>query len=130
MMRKICVIAITLLILTSAFMVFNQKTSCSSTSGPSKLIIYEGPTSILADNNTYNCIFVQLQDSSGQPARALQDTTISLSSSLTNIGTVDSSIIIPKGDYVCISKLLHNIQPRNHNNISLSNRLRNRTNTY
>ncbi len=59
--------------------------------------ICTGPTSVLADNDTYNCIFVQLLDSSGQPARALQDTTISLSSSLINIGTVHSSIIIFKG---------------------------------
>ncbi len=56
-----------------------------------------GPSSVLADNNTYNCIFVQLQDSNNKPARALQDTTISLSSSLTNIGTVDPSITILKG---------------------------------
>ena len=97
MLKKIITITITILILTSAFLVFNQSTSSASTSGPSKLNIYTGPTSVLADNNTYKCIFVQLQDSSGQPARALQDTTISLSSSLTNIGTVDPSIIIPKG---------------------------------
>jgi hypothetical protein len=97
MLKKIMAITITILILTSVFLVFNQNTSSASTSGPSKLNIYTGPTSVLADNNTYKCIFVQLQDSSGQPARALQDTTISLSSSLTNIGTVDSSIIIPKG---------------------------------
>ena len=45
----------------------------------------------------YNCIFVQLQDTNGEPARATQDTIISLSSSLTNIGTVDPSITIPKG---------------------------------
>ena len=41
--------------------------------------------------------FVQLQDFTGQPAKALQKTIISLSSSLTNIGAVDSSIIILKG---------------------------------
>ena len=60
------------------------------------LKIYVAPTSVLADNNVYNCVFVQLLDSSGQPFRALQDTTISLSSSLTNIGTVDPTITILK----------------------------------
>ncbi len=105
MMKKIIAVTITILILTSAFVVFNQNISSASTSGPSKINIYAGPTSVLADNNTYSCIFVQLQDSSGQPSRALQDTMISLSSSLTNIGTVDSSITIPKGRYICISKL-------------------------
>ena len=52
---------------------------------------------MLADNSTYQCIFVQLQDSNGTIARAQQDITIGLSSSLTTVGFVDSSIIIPKG---------------------------------
>src|SRR5664280_1872596 len=82
---------ISVLILMSAFLVINQNNaSFASTSDPARLYIYTGPTSVLADNNTYNCIFVQLQDTSGKPSRALQDTTISLASSLTNIGTVDS----------------------------------------
>jgi hypothetical protein len=69
----------------------------AATTDPAKLKIYTGPSSVLADNNTYNCIYVQLQDSSGKPARALADTTISLSSSQTNIGTVDPSITVFKG---------------------------------
>ena len=98
MKKKIIAITIAMLILASAFLVFNQNISSASTSGPSKISIYAGPTSVLADNNTYSCIFVQLQDTGGQPSRALQDTMISLSSSLTSIGTVDSSISIPKGN--------------------------------
>jgi hypothetical protein len=98
MLKKTITLAITILVLTSAIVLFNQNnTSFASTGDPSRLNIYAGPTSVLADNNTYNCIFVQLQDSVGQPARALQDTIISLSSSLTNIGTVDSYITILKG---------------------------------
>jgi len=97
MKKKIIAITITLLILTSAFLVFNQNASFGSINGPSKIGVYAGPSSVLADNNTYNCIFVQLQDSNGQPSRALQDTIISLSSSLTNIGIVDPSITIPEG---------------------------------
>ncbi len=83
--------------MVSAFTIINQNISFAQTTGPSNLKIFTGPASVLADNNTYNCIFVQLQDSTGKPARALQDTTISLSSSLTSIGTVDQSITIPKG---------------------------------
>ena len=79
-------------------MIVNQNTSLAATTDPSKLKIFIGPTSVLADNNTYNCIFVQLQDSTNKPARALQDTTISLSSSLTSIGRVDPSITITKGE--------------------------------
>jgi hypothetical protein len=98
MFKKTNTFAIVILFLVLTMVLFNQNnTSFASTNDPSKLNIYTGPTSVLADNSTYNCIFVQLQDSTGQPARALQDTTISLSSSLTNIGTVDSSITILKG---------------------------------
>ncbi len=99
MFKKTNTLAIITIFLVLTMVLFNQNNSSfASTSDPSKLYIYTGPTSVLADNNTYNCIFVQLQDSAGQPARALQNTTISLSSSLTNIGTVDSSIIILKGN--------------------------------
>ncbi len=98
MFKKTVIFAIAILVVTSTLVLFNQNnSSCTATSDPFKLNICTGPTSVLADNDTYNCIFVQLLDSSGQPARALQDTTISLSSSLINIGTVDSSIIIFKG---------------------------------
>ena len=97
MRKKIAVLIVSFLILSTVFLEFSQNTSLASTNIPSKLIIYTGPTSVLADNNIYNCIIVQLQDSNGQPSRALQDTTISLSSSLTNIGTVDPSIVILKG---------------------------------
>lgn len=94
----------------SAFLISSQSTS-ASTSGLSKLSIYVSPNSVLADNNTYNCIFVQLQDSGGLPARALQNTTISLSSSLTNIGTVDSSIIILNGTSYALANFNSTFSP-------------------
>ncbi len=97
MQKRIRQTLLTLTLLASTFLVVNQNVSLAATDGPASLRIFLGPTSVLADNNTYTCIFVQLQDSSGKPARALEDTDISLSSSLTNIGTVDPSITIPKG---------------------------------
>ncbi len=97
MLKKIITLTFTILVLTSAFLVFNQSISSASTSVPSKLSIYAGPASLLADNSTYNCVFVQLEDSSGLPARPLQDITISLSSSQISVGKIDSSIIIHSG---------------------------------
>jgi adhesin/invasin len=73
---------------------FNRNTFFVSASEPSKLKIYVGPPSVLADNKSYESIFIQLQDSTGAPARARQDTIIHLSSSLTQIGTVDLVITI------------------------------------
>ncbi|MFB3888343.1 MAG: carboxypeptidase-like regulatory domain-containing protein [Candidatus Bathyarchaeia archaeon] len=69
----------------------------SAESAPSQLKIYVGPTSVPADNNAYNVIIVQLLDSKSIPIRAKEDTTVRLSSSLTNVGIVDSTITIPKG---------------------------------
>ena len=97
MLKKIAQFILILTFLTFAFIVISPNTSLAATTGPANLKIYTGPSSVLADNNTYNCIFVQLQDSSGKPSRAVQDTTISLSSSITNIGTVDPSITILTG---------------------------------
>ena len=94
MKKQLITTAIILLILCSTTTI---QQAYPDTVQPTKLKIYIGPTSALADNSTYNCIFVQLQDSTGKPTRATDDTTISLSSSLTNIGTVDPSITILKG---------------------------------
>lgn len=96
MQKRILQALLIFTLLASIFIVVNQNFSLATTTGPANLRIFLGPTSVLADNNTYNCIFVQLQDSTGKPARALEDTTISLSSSVTNIGTVNPSITIPK----------------------------------
>ncbi len=110
MTKKVLPITIALLLLISAFLISNQNTS-ASTSGPFKLNIYASPSNVLADNNTYSCIFVQLQDSSGLPARATQNTTISLSSSLTNIGTVDTSVIIVNGSTYAIANFNTTFSP-------------------
>lgn len=82
----------------------NRNTFLASASEPSNLKIYVGPPSVLADNNAYDSIFVQLQDSTGVPARARQDTTVHLSSSLTKIGSVDPTVTIPAGSTYAIAK--------------------------
>ena len=95
-MNNKLLVGIAISIIICSTVLFEQVSSDALTQ-PSKLKIYVGPTSVPADDNTYNCIFVQLQDSNGNPARAVHDTTISLSSSVTNIGTVDPSITISTG---------------------------------
>lgn len=96
-MKRVIAIAVIFVILALAFTMLRVSASSVSNIGPSKLSIYVGPASVLADNSTYNCVYVQLQDLNGHPARAIQDITIALSSSYTNIGTVDPSITISKG---------------------------------
>ena len=92
-------VALTLVILlTVALFTFAQCTFSETTGTPTNLNIYTGAPTILADNNTYQYIFVQLQNSSGKPTRAPEDTTVDLSSSLTSIGSVESPITIKKGE--------------------------------
>lgn len=95
MSKKILTLTIITLIVCSA--TFIQLVSSENATQPSKLSLSINPPNIPADNNAYNCVSIQLQDASGKPARAQQDTTISLSSSLIEIGTVDSTVTIKAG---------------------------------
>ncbi|MCW3999270.1 MAG: hypothetical protein NWE93_03430 [Candidatus Bathyarchaeota archaeon] len=94
MIKKALAMTAILLIAISTFVSFNLTTN-ALTANPTTLKLYVSPTSVLADNTTYTCIFVQLTDQSGNPTRAQQDITISLSSSAPGIGTVDPTITIP-----------------------------------
>ena len=96
--------------LTTSIIIVNQ-TNLATAEEPSKLKIYVGPSSIPADNDIYECIFVQLQDSRSRPARALTDTTISLSSSLTSIGTVDPTVTITRGNTFAVAKFQSTFTP-------------------
>lgn len=98
MARKITAIAIIIVIFTSVLFVFGQNNAVALTASPAALKIYVGPTSVLADNNEYNCIFVQLQDGAGKPARAIEDTTITLTSQTTSVGIVSPSVTIRKNE--------------------------------
>jgi len=65
---------------------------------PSKLAIYCFPPLLPADRKGYDSIIVQLQDSRGSPARApIGDVIVTLTSSNTEVGTVDPSLTIKSG---------------------------------
>ena len=93
--KKLLISILISMIVCSAVLI--EHVSSEAIAKPTQLKIYVSPPNIPSDNSAYNCISVQLQDSNGNPARAQQDTTISLSSSLTEIGTVDPSINIQNG---------------------------------
>jgi len=78
---------------------------------PSKLAVYVGPPQVLADNKVYESIFVQLQDSSGKPARAQEDLLVSLSSSKTSVGSVDPTATILQGDTYAVAKFYSTYTP-------------------
>jgi hypothetical protein len=78
---------------------------------PAKLKIYVGPAKVPADNNVHECVFVQFQDSSSRPARALEASTVSLSSSLTSVGTVDPTITIAEGSTFAVARFNSTFTP-------------------
>jgi len=67
-------------------------------------MVYVGPPKVLADRGVYDCVLVQLQDSSGKPARAPRDIVVSLSSSKTDIGSVDPTVTIRSGNTSALAK--------------------------
>jgi hypothetical protein len=69
---------------------------------PSKLQTYVAPpSSAFSNNGDYPILVVQLQDASGNPARARQDTTVTVTSSNSSLLKSSFTLTIPQGsDYV------------------------------
>jgi len=111
MSRKRTIIGAFLIFALTSSIIFVNQSNFAFAAEPSKLKIYVGPTSVVADNNVYECVFVQLQDSSSRPARALQDTVISLSSSLTSVGQIDHNVTIPAGSTYAVAKFQATFTP-------------------
>jgi len=95
----------TFLLVVYVFSIISQQGfAVSGSSLPSKLMVYVGPPKVLADRGVYDAILVQLQDSGGKPARAPQDIVVSLSSSKTDIGSVDPTATIRSGTTSALAK--------------------------
>jgi len=59
--------------------------------------LYLAPPVIFPDNNEHEAILIQLKNSTGQIVRANKDIEVNLASSNTEVGSVESKIIIPRG---------------------------------
>ena len=110
-MRRSRSINIFLILSLTLSLLLVSQSSFAAALEPTKLKIYAGPARVPADNNIYECIFVQLQDASSAPARALQDTAISLSSSQTAVGEVDPTVTISKGNTFAVAKFHSTFTP-------------------
>jgi hypothetical protein len=89
----------------------NEATLFSSASGLFSLKINVAPSSVPADSKSYESIFVQLQDANGAPARAFEDTTIHLSSSSAQIGSIDPEITILAGSTYAVARFRSTFTP-------------------
>jgi hypothetical protein len=94
--KKLLTTLIISLIIISALSI--GTVSSETINQPSQLKLTISPPSLPSDNATATCIYIQLQDANGQPARAEKDTTISLSSSSTEIGVANPTLTIKSGD--------------------------------
>jgi hypothetical protein len=104
MEKKAITLTIILLILLSILPLFSQNFVSARTAEPTKMTLTFAPTKLPADNSAYDCIYIELLDSTGKPARASHYITITLASSKTTIGNVDSSITINPGEFYKIAK--------------------------
>ncbi len=100
-----------LLFLPLAFFQVSENSYYATADDPTTLNIFTGSPNVLADNNTYRCIFVQLKDANGKISRALQDITVGLSSSTVTVGTVDSSVTIHRGETYAVADFSSTFNP-------------------
>ncbi|MEM3737718.1 MAG: Ig-like domain-containing protein [Candidatus Bathyarchaeia archaeon] len=74
-------------------------TTITPTGAPTKLGIYAGPTSILAEPTQTSYITVRLEDARGLPAKSPSDIEVSLTLSEPKVGSIDSYVIIRAGEF-------------------------------
>ena len=72
---------------------------------PERVSIFFSPDVLLPDEQVHETITVQLQDKDGRPVPASTTTTIYLSSSNTNIATVEQTVTINSGQYKTIADI-------------------------
>jgi len=82
----------------------SEASLASELSAPSRLQVYVGPPKVLADSGVYDSVLVQLQDSRSMPARAPEDVIVRLSSSRTDVGSVDPTVTIRSGTTYVMAK--------------------------
>jgi hypothetical protein len=76
-----------------------QATITTTTVGvtPTKLAVFCSPSALPADNESYQAVQVQLQDSQGRPTVSSEDVQINAFSSSPSVGTINEILTIPAG---------------------------------
>ncbi len=111
MLKKTLITTTILVLLIISASALIMPASAATASTAPLLKIYASPTSVLADNQAYSAIFVQIQTSKGAPIRTTEDIVVSLTSSLTNIGTVEPTVTILKGSTYAVANFYSTFTP-------------------
>ena len=72
---------------------------------PEQIALFFNPDLLLPDETSHNAVTIQLQDREGRPVAATTTTTIYISSSNTNLVTVDETVTINSGLYKTTAEL-------------------------
>jgi len=104
MEKKILTTTLIFVIIIGMLPLLSQNFCSARTAEPTKMSLIFAPTKVTADNGVYDCIFIELLDSTGKPARAASYITVTLASSKTTVGNVDSSITINPGEFYKTAK--------------------------
>lgn len=87
----------TVITATASNLVIAQANLDLVTKAATTLGIYAVPSTIIAQNQTYNNLVVELQDASGNPEKSTLPVSVSLESLSPSIGTVPTQVVIPNG---------------------------------
>ena len=66
---------------------------------PERVALFFSPDVLLSDGKSHTAVTVQLQDNDGSPVRATEDTVVYLSSSNTNVATIDETVTISEDSF-------------------------------
>jgi hypothetical protein len=78
---------------------------------PTQVIVQALPSTLPADGGQYSALEVMLEGASGAPAIAPTDVSVQLTSSSTDIATVNSTVVIGAGDSYVLAEVTTTISP-------------------
>ena len=85
--------------------------AAAQSSSPTTLVLTIVPPKLPADGLTYPAVVVSLQAAGGKPSLALNDTTVFLTSSLANVGSVSNLVTIAKGTGFAVANFTSSTTP-------------------
>jgi len=108
---KTLAIVSALLLLVSFMPPAEAAPSSPQVGAPYSLSLSITPPRLPADGKTYGSIVVFIQDKSGNPSLALNDTTVLLTSSVESVGSVSSRVVIRAGHCYAIANFTTTTTP-------------------
>lgn len=104
--RSVAALILAALLITCAFSVRDV-----SGAADASLFITFAPPSLPADGGSYDAVMVQLLDASGLPMPAPDDIVVRLSSSRSEVGSVEPTVVVAKGSTYAVARFTSTYTP-------------------